>query len=998
MRFRLSQTTPFTGPLSPSLLILSIVCAGLLGIKLLPAQEKTAAKNEAGQETREMQIQIRDENGKPLEGAQLHANISYFEDYQGPRLPKSDFVTGSTGMVKLTIPRRLRFLRLWAEKKDYVPEFVNFAQGTHDEGKLIPSQFEFRLERGTRMSGIVVDENGVPIPDVAVDITALKNEPAWSLNPTPIVNLEVKAVTDKAGRWHITNAPAKRQKDDFEYILKLTHPHYLSDSKPGELQTQQKITTAMLRDGSARIVMRPGQTVKGTVINSAGKPVTKGIVIWHDQPYYGSAVNEAELDGQGRFTTVPLPPGKYPFTVVAPGLKPIRQILDVGKSMDEPAFSLEPGNTLTLKIVDPDGKPVPQAHVSVRKWRGVESLYNWRHPNVLNSRIPTHADKNGFYVWDWAPDDVVTYHVSARPFASKTVTLAARKTKHIIKLDRPLVATGKVTDAQTGTPVKHFRVIPVIEFRPAFLSTSYSETRPGKEGRYEINLNDGDYDRRHLIRIEADGYRSAISKKSFGLGEGSVTQNFSLEPAKPRTGQVVDASGQPVSGATVIVGSPSIVPMMQNGKLDGGGIPLETSAEGQFQIAATFEPVLIRVIHESGFAEVERQPDEALGTISIHPWAQVSGRLFQAGKPVANQWVLFKTVLDPQLGEPRFQDSYSTQTDAEGRFEFKRLPPVAGGVQALLGPWQDSPLTSSQSVSFNLQPGDHKQIDLGKQGTTITGTVVATGRGEAALNKNWSLNYLIRRDQGLPLPDIFPELSFDPQGPVQATWVLDPNFYRWLRSRQHYIVKLSPAGQLQIGGVPPGDYDLVLRLYEQPAGCLVEAIGSKVIPVTITSDEFKAGVKDLGSIEVPCRVGPRVGESMYAYEFTDTTGRQRRIHDMQGRYVLMHVWASWCVPCLRSLPDINATRTQLADKPITFVGLNIDQRPADGEILVEKNHWDWSQNYLGDDSDMARQLAISAVPIYFLIGPDGRLVASTNKWSEMKDHLEAALNQKHNAQ
>tara|TARA_R110002095_G_scaffold179193_2_gene156430 strand:- start:54098 stop:57049 length:2952 start_codon:yes stop_codon:yes gene_type:complete len=978
--------------LSRTLLVLLTVGVALWGTPHLPAQERSTTKNDADLDTRNMEIHVCDENGKPLEGAKLFANLAYLDRSKRSKISNSDLLTNSAGIAKYKLPRQVSGLRLWVSKADFVPEFVNFDKRTRDKERKIPDSFEFQLARGTKLSGIVVDESGKPIPNVTVNINANENEPAWTVIPKPRMSLNTQAVTDKAGRWHITTAPAKQPGDDIQFRLKFTHPDYISDSEWGELQTQQNLTTAMLRGGSAKMVLHQGFPIKGTVFNTAGDPVTKGIIVWHDEPYFGSTVHEVEIDDSGHFETISLPPGKHPITVVTPGFKPIRQMVDVGKSMDELSFTMKPGKTLTLKIVDSSGQPVPKAHVGLRGWRGVESLYNWRHPNVLNSRIPTYADENGFYVWDWAPDDAVTYAISARPFASKEVTLTATKTEHVVKLDHPLIATGKVTDAQTGKPVNNFRVIPVIEFRPEFLSTSFNETVSGKEGQYKITLNGGMYDRRHLIRIEADGYRSAISEKSYGLGEEPITQHFSLEPAKPRTGMVIDGSGKPASGATVVVGTPSIVPMINNITLDRDDISIQTTAGGQFEIAATFEPTRIRVIHKSGLAEVVRQPNEDIGTITVQPWAQVSGTLFQAGKPIANERIRFRSIQDRKLGEPRFQDSFSAQTDADGRFEFPRLPPIAGTVQAHLGPWRDSPLTSSQSVPLDLQPGDHKTISLGETGTTLKGTVVATGRGEAALNKNWSLNYLIRRDDGIPLPDDFPELSFDPTAPVQSSWFLDPNNFSWLKTRQFYFVKLSPEGQLQIGGVPAGEYDLVLRLYEQPAGCLVETIGEKVVPVIVTEDETKSGNKDLGSIEVVCRVGPRVGENMYAYKFTDTTGQEHTIYDMKGRYILMHVWASWCVPCLKSMPDIKATAAQFADKPITFVGLNLDKRPADGEILVENNHWSWAQNYLGDQSDMARQLAISSIPIYYLIGPDGRLVASTNEWPEMKKEIEAALN------
>ena len=181
---------------------------------------------------------------------------------------------------------------------------------------------------------------------------------------------------------------------------------------------------------------------------------------------------------------------------------------------------------------------------------------------------------------------------------------------------------------------------------------------------------------------------------------------------------------------------------------------------------------------------------------------------------------------------------------------------------------------------------------------TITGQVAATGRSDAKLSKQWSLNYLISRDRGINIPAEFHSWSFDPSDGIQSSWLRDPGFQDWLATRENYFVKLSPDGDLQINGVPPGTYDLVLQLYEQPAGCLVETIGSKVVTVEVTESDLATGAKDLGTIEVPCRAGPRVGESMQVYKFLDPSGEERTIYDMKGRYVLMHVWASWCAPCL----------------------------------------------------------------------------------------------------
>lgn len=65
------------------------------------------------------------------------------------------------------------------------------------------------------------------------------------------------------------------------------------------------------------------------------------------------------------------------------------------------------------------------------------------------------------------------------------------------------------------------------------------------------------------------------------------------------------------------------------------------------------------------------------------------------------------------------------------------------------------------------------------------------------------------------------------------------------------------------------------------------------------------------------------------------------------------------------------------------VGLNVDDDLAFAQSMAKQQGMAWAQNYLGENSDLARQLAISSVPAYYLIGPDGKLVGSANMWESM---------------
>jgi thiol-disulfide isomerase/thioredoxin len=63
--------------------------------------------------------------------------------------------------------------------------------------------------------------------------------------------------------------------------------------------------------------------------------------------------------------------------------------------------------------------------------------------------------------------------------------------------------------------------------------------------------------------------------------------------------------------------------------------------------------------------------------------------------------------------------------------------------------------------------------------------------------------------------------------------------------------------------------------------------------------------------------------------FRDGSGSERHLADWRGRTVLLNLWATWCIPCRKEMPALDALQAKLGSPQFEVVSINIDTRDAD---------------------------------------------------------------------
>lgn len=108
----------------------------------------------------------------------------------------------------------------------------------------------------------------------------------------------------------------------------------------------------------------------------------------------------------------------------------------------------------------------------------------------------------------------------------------------------------------------------------------------------------------------------------------------------------------------------------------------------------------------------------------------------------------------------------------------------------------------------------------------------------------------------------------------------------------------------------------------------------------------------------------------------DLTGAPLTNQSLQGRVVLLDFWATWCAPCRKSMPELQALHDKYADRGFTVVGVSIDEGgPSKVRRYVTSRKIRYPIALDGTKNPAWDAFRVKVVPSAFLLDRQGRIVA-----------------------
>ncbi|SMC94198.1 TlpA family protein disulfide reductase [Pedobacter africanus] len=142
------------------------------------------------------------------------------------------------------------------------------------------------------------------------------------------------------------------------------------------------------------------------------------------------------------------------------------------------------------------------------------------------------------------------------------------------------------------------------------------------------------------------------------------------------------------------------------------------------------------------------------------------------------------------------------------------------------------------------------------------------------------------------------------------------------------------------------------------------------------------------------------GAVIPAFEVQDINGQTFNSRKLEGKYLLIDFWGSWCQPCRASHPELKAIYEQYKPKGLEILGIAFESGTMENQLkqwkkAIAEDQINWVQVLNTTENNLVKLFGVSSYPTKILVDPKGNILLRTSGHSdELKKLLETIFGSK----